>query len=154
MEQDPSPTDPLFTKTITINAPASKVWQALTVPALMQQWMSETKIDIITNWIVGGPITIKGDWYKTGFENKGYVLQFEPERLLRYSHLSSLSRLPDSLENYSIVEFRLHPQDEKTILTITLTNFPTDTIYKHLAFYWNVGVELLKKFVEEQGKIW
>ena len=150
---DTLPIDRIFRKTITINAPASTVWQALTVPALMQQWMSESKIDIITDWIVGSPITIKGDWYKTCFENKGFVLQFQPECQLMYSHLSSLSRLPDSIENYSIVEFRLLPQHEKTILTVTLTNFPTDTIYKHLTFYWNVAVELLKKFVELQGKV-
>jgi uncharacterized protein YndB with AHSA1/START domain len=136
-------------KTIVINAVPSKVWDVLTDPELMKQWMSETPIDIITDWQVGNPITIGGAWYKTRFENKGTVLQFEPERILQYSHLSSLSRLPDKIESYSIICFKLTPTENQTTLTLTLSNFPTEIIYKHLVFYWNVTLEILKKQVEQ-----
>ncbi len=137
-----------FTKTVLVNATPSKVWDALTRPEQMKQWMSETELDIVTDWRVGGPITISGPWYKTGFENSGRVLQFEPEKSLQYSHLSSLSRLPDAVENYSLTGFTLVPEDDQTLVTVTLSNFPTETIYKHLAFYWNVAIELLKRFAE------
>jgi hypothetical protein len=60
-----------FKKTIKICGAPALVWDALTKPDLMKQWMSETPIDIITNWTVGNPITIRGPWYKTRFENKG-----------------------------------------------------------------------------------
>ena len=142
-------TDPVINKTITIQALPAKVWEAITQPALMQQWMTETPIEIITSWEVGEPITIQGDWYHSRFENKGVVLQFEPERVLEYSHLSSLSRLADQVENYSVIKFALTPREDGTELTLTLSNFPTDVIYKHLAFYWNVTLVLLKKFVEQ-----
>jgi hypothetical protein len=82
-------------------------------------------------------------------ESNGTVLVFEQEKKLQYNHLSSLSRLPDELENYSIIEFILSPIENQTILTITLSNFPTEEIYRHLAFYWNVTLEILKKQIEK-----
>src|SRR5687767_10207996 len=93
---DPSSiSDKIFHKTIHINAPISKVWETLTTPELMKKWMFEKEIEILTDWTVGSPILIRGHLERMKFENKGRFLQFEPEKILRYSHLSSLSRLPD-----------------------------------------------------------
>jgi hypothetical protein len=117
----------------------------------MKKWMSETEIDILTDWKVGNPFVIRGVLHRVKFENKGTVLQFEPEKLLQYSHLSSLSKLPDTPENYSILEFRLASINDQTELAFTASNFPTETIYKHLAFYWNVTLELLKRMIEKDG---
>src|SRR6266581_3186064 len=89
----------IFTKTIHINAPISKVWDTLTTPELMKKWMFETEINIITDWKVGSPIVIQGNLNENNFENMGTVLQFEIEKILRYNHLSSLSRLPNKPEN-------------------------------------------------------
>lgn len=139
----------IITKSTLINADIKAVWAALTVPGLMQQWMSETPVNIQTNWEIGGPFVITGDWYKKGFENKGMVLQYEPERRVSYSHLSSLSRLEDSVENYTILAFQLIPNGAATKVELTLSNFPTEAIYKHLAYYWSVALELLRKFVEK-----
>src|SRR5690349_7040417 len=91
-----SPTnDKTFTKTIHISAPVSKVWEALTNPELMKRWMSETEINIHTDWKVGTPMVIRGRLHGINFENRGTVLQFDPGKILQYSHLSSVSRLPD-----------------------------------------------------------
>jgi len=114
----------------------------------MKKWMSETEIHIFTDWKVGNPFVIRGRLHGINFENWGTVLQFEPENTLQYSHLSSLSRLPDQLENYSILEFRLAPVHPETSLTLTASNFPTESIYKHFAFYWNVTLEILKRLIE------
>jgi uncharacterized protein YndB with AHSA1/START domain len=138
-------------KTIRIDAPTSKVWEALTNPEAMKKWMSETEINIITDWKVGNPIVMNGNLHRINFENKGKVLQFEREKILKYSHLSSLSRLPDEPRNYSIIEFSLTPIENGTDLTVTLSNFPTEAIDKHLVFYWNVTLEILKRMIEGQG---
>jgi len=140
----------IFDKSITIHAAAETVWNALTIPALMNKWMSETGIEIITDWKVGGSITIKGDWYKTGFINTGKVLQFKPGSALTYTHLSSLSRLDESEENYAKLEFELQQQDGACLLTFRASNFATEAIYRHFVFYWNVALELLKRFVEKE----
>jgi len=142
----------LASKTIVIDAPPFKVWDAVTNPELMKKWMadSETELNISTDWIVGRPIIMYGKLHRMKFENKGRVLQFEPGKILQYSHLSSLSRLPDQVKNYSIIEFRLAPIENRTSFTLTLSNFPTEAILKHLVFYWNVTLEILKKMIEEQ----
>jgi uncharacterized protein YndB with AHSA1/START domain len=140
-------------KTVNIHAPAPKIWEALTDPAIMKKWIGETEINIITDWQVGNPIILRGKLHGIRFENKGTVLQCESEKVLQYTHLSSISRLPDQPESYSILEFRLTPLENQnhTSLTLTVTNFPTETIYKHLAFYWNVTLEIIKKLVEQSA---
>lgn len=139
-------------KTVTINASTTQVWHVLTTPDLMKKWMlTEVEIEIITNWKVGSPMLIRGNMNGKDFENTGQVLQFEPERILQYSHLSSLSRLPDVPESYSIIEFKLTPVENQTTLALTVSNFPTESIYKHLTFYWNVTLEVLKRLVKKVG---
>jgi len=126
------------------------VWEALTNPELMKKWMSETEINIITDGKVGSPMIIRGNLHGIKFENKGTVLQFEPEKILQYNYLSSISRLPDQPGNYSSIEFQLALIEDQTALTVLVSNFPTEIIYKHLAFYWNVTLEILKRLIENQ----
>ncbi len=140
-----------YSKTIDINASTSTVWNALTKPAIMQKWMAEADIDILTDWQVGAPFIIRGSLHGIKFENRGTVLQFEPEKLLCYTHLSSISRLRDVSESYSVLTFELAPLKGQTALTLTVSNFPTETIYKHFAFYWNVTLGILKKQIEQQN---
>ncbi|WP_300664281.1 SRPBCC domain-containing protein [Fluviicola sp.] len=136
-------------KSILINNSVSKVWEYLTIPGLMQQWMGEMEMDIeiLTDWKVGGPFIVKG-FHHTPFENKGEILQWEPEIIFQYSHLSSLSNLPDEAENYTIITFQLNESDGQTELTIGAKNFPTESIYKHWEFYWNGTMHLLKQVIE------
>jgi uncharacterized protein YndB with AHSA1/START domain len=136
------------TSSITINAPSSKVWHALTDISLISQWMSETEMNIDTDWGVGNSIVFQGRWHKMKYRNAGKVLRFDPGRVLSYSHLSSLSRLPDLPENHSVITFQLTPQDDNTVVELTLSDFPTFEIQKHLEFYWRVTLGIFKEFVE------
>ncbi len=135
---------------ISINAAPSAVWHALTRPELMVQWMGapEMQLKVDTSWIIGTPVSISG-FHHVRFENKGTVLHFDPEQRLSYSHWSSVSRLADDPENYSILEFRLMPEAEQTLVTLTIDHFPTETIFKHLQFYWRTTMVMIKKFVEQ-----
>jgi uncharacterized protein YndB with AHSA1/START domain len=110
------------------------VWRALTDPDLMKQWIAEQemRVGIITDWKVGSPIIVKGHHNNVDFENKSTALHFEPNSILRYSHFSSLSRLPDKAENYTIIEFRLaRTEENSTSLNVTISNFPSESIFKH-----------------------
>jgi uncharacterized protein YndB with AHSA1/START domain len=135
--------------TIIIAAAPAIVWRFLTVPELMKQWMGdkEMEIRITTDWKVGNPILISG-FHNARFENRGTVLAYEEPITLSYTHLSSLSRLPDLNENYSVIKFVLKKIDLHTQLTVRLENFPTESIYKHLDFYWKGTLGLLKAFIE------
>lgn len=60
----------------------------------------------------------------------------------------SVSRIADKPENYSILEFVLTPEGRQTILTLTISNFPTEAIRKHLEFYWRTTMVKIKRMVE------
>jgi uncharacterized protein YndB with AHSA1/START domain len=68
---------------VKINAPAGKVWRALTVPELVKQWQYGS--DLLTTWEPGSPITFRNEWNGQVFEQKGTVLEFKPESRLKYS---------------------------------------------------------------------
>jgi uncharacterized protein YndB with AHSA1/START domain len=137
-------------KTININAPVSKVWETLTTPALIKLWMedSSTDIEIITDWVVGSPFIIRGNLHGFSLENKGTVLEFEPEKVFKYDYLSNLSNRPDKPENYSSIEFKLTQVENSTELTFTQSNFVTDVDYKHSKLYWNGTLERMRKVLE------
>lgn len=141
-----------FSTTAIIDSETSEVWASLTEPGLMTQWMAdpEMKIEIHTDWKINAEIIIRG-FHHLDFENKGIVLAYDKEKKLSYSHLSSLSRLPDNPGNYSVLEFILTPFDKQTRLTISVTNFPTETIRKHLEFYWRGTIVKIKKVAEAQA---
>ena len=80
--------------TITVNTPASKVWDALTDPRLIKQYLFGT--DVTTDWKVGSSITYKGEWEGKAYEDKGKILQVEPEKLLVTTFWSAMSGLPDT----------------------------------------------------------
>lgn len=138
-------------KFVLIQASSSKVWEYLTNPNLMHQWMGdrEMNIEVITDWKVGNPFAIKG-FHHLQFENKGTLLQLEQEKILQYNYLSSLSNLEDKAENYSTISFYLEPKEGQTALRIEAENFPTEAIYKHLEFYWNGTICLLKQVIENK----
>jgi uncharacterized protein YndB with AHSA1/START domain len=136
-------------ETIVINASLYTVWDTLTNTTLMKQWMGEPEmqLEVITDWKVGSPIVIMG-FHHIQFENKGTVLHVEPNKHLKYDYLSSISRLPDQPENYTIIEFVLNPLEHQTVLTLTLSNFPTESIFKHVGFYWRTTIHMMKKLAE------
>ena len=139
-----------FSSTILISREAPVVWKTLTDPAMMIQWMGEPEmqIEIETNWQLNSPIIIRG-FHHVRFENRGVVLEFEKEKKLSYTHLSSLSRLPDVPENYSKLLFTLNGGSKTTELTITIEDFPTESIRKHLEFYWRGTLTRIKAVAEE-----
>lgn len=141
-----------FSTSISINSEPSKVWNTLTDLKSMPDWMGEPemKLQVETSWKINSPIFIRG-FHHIKFENKGFVLKYTDNEMLSYSHLSSVSRLPDKIENYSVLEFILTPANKQTILTLTISNFPTETIQKHLEFYWRGTIHRIKEYAEIQA---
>jgi hypothetical protein len=99
----------------------------------------EFQLEIITDWQLHAPIVIRG-FHHAHFENKGEILHIEEGKRLSYSHLSNISRLPDTPENYCILDYVLTLVDGQTQLTFSITNFPTEVIRKHLEFYWRTTI--------------
>jgi uncharacterized protein YndB with AHSA1/START domain len=110
-------------KSVVINAPRAKVWDALTDPAKVKQYMHGT--DMSTDWMVGSPIIWRGEWKGHSYVDKGTVLAFETERLLRYTHWSPMGGSEDTPENYHTVTYELAEDGGKTTLTLTQDNNAT-----------------------------
>ena len=142
-------TNKIIENSVLIEARPSTVWRYLTNADLMKGWMGEPEmaIEVVTGWKVGGPISIRG-YHHVAFENKGVVKEFEPEKIVAYTHLSSLSRLANAPKNYALIAFRLSASGKQTLLRLTVENFPTETIYQHLALYWRATIVLLKDRIE------
>src|SRR6266498_57440 len=142
--------DQAITKTITIYAPAAKVWKTLTNPESIKEWLTENgTTSILSDWKIGSPILFRGTWHKIKYEDKGIILQFEPETILAYSYWSKFSKLPDRLENYSVIEFRLTPQESQTILTLTHSNLVAEGMTGHSNFYWTITLHKIKEWIEK-----
>jgi len=133
-------------KTISIHASAVKVWETLTRPELIKQWLYGT--ETISDWKVGSPIIFTGNWQGVEYKDKGTILGFTVEKIFRYDYWSGFSGLPDSPENYSIIAFALAQIDNSTILTLTQSNFANETMYTHSEKNWDVTLETMKKFTE------
>ena len=110
-------------KTVTIDAPRAKVWDALTNPAKVRQYMHGTNIS--TDWKVGSPITWKGEWKGQSYVDKGTVLEVEPEKLLKNTHWSPIGGSEDTPENYHTITYELAEDGGKTTLTLTQDNNAT-----------------------------
>ncbi len=132
--------------TITINAPASKVWDALTKPDLIKQYLFGTQVT--TDWRVGSPITYEGVWEGKAYKDKGKVLQVEPGKLLVSSFWSSLAGLPDVPESYQTVRYDLSTEGSGTKLTITQDNNATQEEANHSAQNWSMVLDGMKKLFE------
>lgn len=139
----------LFSDEVTIAAAPADVWRVLTDTTAMKNWMGEPdmQLEITTTWEVNTPFIIRG-FHHTRFENKGVIVACEAQKRLVYSHFSSVSRLPDLPENYSLLDFRLTPAADQTILHLGIENFPTETIFKHLQFYWRTTLVKIKRATE------
>jgi uncharacterized protein YndB with AHSA1/START domain len=134
-------------QTITINAPAAKVWAALTTPETIKQYLFGT--EVMTDWQVGSPIIYKGVWEGRAYEDKGIILKVIPEKLLESTYWSGMSGLPDLPENYKNVAYELTSDSDGTRLTVTQDNNVTEEEKNHSEQNWGVVLKSLKELLEK-----
>jgi uncharacterized protein YndB with AHSA1/START domain len=133
--------------TIQIEAPASKVWDALVNPILIKQYLFDT--EVTTDWKVGSSITYKGVWEGKPYEDKGTILDIEPERRLVSTYWSAFSGLPDAPEHYQTVRYELNPNGgTHTMLTVTQENIQSEEDVTRFEQNWHMTLEAMKKVIE------
>lgn len=132
--------------TATIHAPVSKVWQALVNPEIIKQYLFNT--EVISDWKVGSPILYRGEWEGKSFEDKGEILEIEPEKRLMSTHWSPLSGVPDTPENYHTVTYTLSEKGDRTAVTITQDNNATEEEKAHSENNWQTVLQGMKKLLE------
>lgn len=129
-----------------LGVPAAKVWEALTRPEMVKQYLFGT--DMSADWRVGGAITYRGEWEGKSYVDKGTVKAIKPGKLLVTTYFSSMSGKEDKPENYNTVTYELAEKKGKTTLTITQDNNPTQESADHSASNWGMVLEGMKKLLE------
>jgi uncharacterized protein YndB with AHSA1/START domain len=135
------------TFTRIVNAPVKRVWEALTDPAQIMEYLFGT--DTQSDFRKGSDIHYTGMHEGKEYHDKGQVIYIIPNRLLHTTYYSSLSGREDVPENYAHVIYELEEQDEHTLLHLTQTNIESVEQLKHLEDNWNTVLDELQKLVEK-----
>lgn len=140
-------TNSTATASILLNATPQRVWEALTDPVQIKEYLFGTTTT--TDWKKGSPITYAGEWEGKAYEDKGTIIDIQPGKLLHTTYYSSMSGKDDKPENYSNVIYKLDAEGDKTRLTITQDNAGDEASKEHSQNNWNKVLESLKKLVEK-----
>ncbi len=132
--------------TVTVAAPAEKVWEALVTPSLIEKYMMGSQVE--SGWKEGSDIVWKGVFKGKPFEDKGKILKLEPGKVFQYSHFSAMAGQPDIPENYHTVTVRLSPEDQSTEVTLSQDKNATEESKNESEKNWSMMLEGLKKVVE------
>ena len=132
---------------VTIHAPASKVWEALTNPEMIKQYLFGT--NAVSDWKEGSSIRYTGTWDGKTYEDKGTIVKVIPEKLLVSTYWSSMEGLEDKPENYKNVSYALETKGDATILTVTQDNNTSEESRAHSEGNWNMVLGGVKKLLEQ-----
>jgi uncharacterized protein YndB with AHSA1/START domain len=129
------------TGSININASAAKVWDALTDPEIIKEYLfgSET----VTDWKVGSEVAFQGEYNGQKYRDHGMILENSLHEKISYTYWSAFNGLEDEPENYSLVSYGLKPKSEQvTELSWTMRGYATEAAY-------NQSKEGMKAFLEQ-----
>lgn len=109
----------VVTNTISIHAPATKVWDALTNPGQTKKYMFGC--EALSDWKPGSPLIWKGTF--NGVEMiavKGNVVSIDAPRSLVYTVIDPNNpKVPDLPENYLTITCHLTERDGETTLEVS-----------------------------------
>lgn len=146
---------PLIVKnSISINAPAAKVWDALTNPEQTKKYMFGC--ETVSDWKEGSSLLWKGEHEgKEMVFVKGNIISIEPGKFLAYTSIDPHSTIDDVSENYLTVTYSLSAENGQTVLTVTQGDYNTvaegERRYKEAynnGEGWNPILVEIKKLVE------
>lgn len=130
----------------TVDADADRVWQAMTDPRLVAEYMMGS--EVASDWQPGSPITWTGEWEGRPYQDKGEVLQAEPGRLLEVTHYSPLTGDDDVPESYHTVRYELTPAGDGTAVTLTQDGCDSAEQAEQFSQNWQGMLDGLKKVAE------
>lgn len=130
----------------TIPAPVDRVWDYLINPEKIKEYMFGT--EVISDWKKDSPIVWQGIWQGKPYRDKGVILDIEPMKLLRCTHFSPLSGLPDLPENYHTLTYILQVKGTATQITLTQDNNNSPEEQKHSERMYEMMIDALKRLLE------
>jgi uncharacterized protein YndB with AHSA1/START domain len=131
---------------IDVAAPAARVWTALTDPEMIAKYFFGSQVE--TDWQPGSPIVWKGEYEGKRYEDKGEVLEVEQNRLLRVTHFSPMTGLPDKPENYHTLTYTLDERGGSTHISLSQDNNGSEAEAERATANWMTMLNGLKSTVE------
>lgn len=131
---------------ITIQAPAQKIWEALTTPKLIKKWF--LGVDTESDWKKGSMLVHRGEYNGKPYEDKGVIVEIEPPKRLVHTHWSAGSGKPDKPENYETVTYTLKEKNGVTELSVAEANLPSEKARAASEEIWKKVLGNMKELVE------
>jgi uncharacterized protein YndB with AHSA1/START domain len=132
---------------VIINAPVSKVWEALTDPGQVKQYLSSDEQNV-RDWKKGSPIAYTGIWEGRTEEDKGMIVGIVPEKILHTAYFNFLSGQEDKPENYANVIYEVSPENGRTLMTITQDHIDNKGDLQHMEQAWGTVLAGMKNCIE------
>lgn len=132
---------------ININASVDKVWFALTDKEMIKQYFWGTEVN--TDWKENSPISYSGVWEGTPYEDKGFVLKIEKEKILKHSYWSSFWGTDYNPADFSIITYELFVNGQVTTLNVTQEGFKDEQSRDHSIGNWKGILDNIKNLLEK-----
>jgi uncharacterized protein YndB with AHSA1/START domain len=133
----------------TVNASTAEVWDALINPDKVKQYMFGA--DVKSDFKPESKIVFTGTWEGKPFKERGYVLEVEKGKLLRYNTFNPASDKLDIAENYHTITIELKEAGYKTEITLSQDNNESEEMRLHSQKNWEMVLEKLKNVVEKSN---
>ena len=141
--------DLIVSKSIEINVDLSTMWNVLTNPEIIKQYLFGT--ETVTDWKTGSEIIFRGEYNGQSYIDKGIVRENVLHKRISYTYWSSFSGVEDKPENYSLVTYDLVKQkNDCTLFTWTQKGFANEEGCNHSESGMTAFLEQLKKIAELQ----
>ena len=99
-------------ESVIINADVKKVWDALTNPVKIKDYLYGT--ETVTDWKIGSSIVFQGEYEGHKYKDHGVIVENKLHEVLSYSYWSGFTGLEDKPENYSNITYTLNVIDANT----------------------------------------
>lgn len=135
------------TKQIEINCNVETLWDVLTKPEYIKQYMLNRTVE--TDWQVGSDIVWEGDYNGVNAFQRGKVISITPGQQVTYSNFDINGNLEDLPENYINTSYTLHNINGAAHLTITNEIFSDSTErMSQIKQGWDIVISKIKAFSE------
>ena len=134
-------------KSVLINSNNNQIWNALTNPAIIKEYLHGT--ETITDWKVGSDIFFQGEYNGHKYRDCGIVLENIPNKKISYSYWSGFTGLENKPENYSTVTYIITTiNSNQTELTWAQKGYANEDGYKHSLDGMKAFLNQIKEIVE------
>lgn len=134
-------------KHIDIFATKEKVWDALTNPKVIKQYLFGT--EAISDWQVGSTLIFRGGYDGVDYADKGIIKQFEVGEIFQYTYLSTFSGLEDKEENYHLITYHLELMHKGVSLHLLHENIQNQKAQNHANENWEHVLKEIKEITEK-----